>query len=127
MKPAPQVPGMNVLGTVGRTGAVEGYLAHRTGGPLGTFDLVNLTRLAPGWDEIPAARTLFGHEGTLTCGLKHPRLIGVKYVLSVGEDSLLVMDFVEVRNVLAVGRAAHALRANFPCALVVFTRLQTTR
>ncbi len=127
MKPAPQVPGMNVLGTVGRTGAVEGYLAHRTGGPLGTFDLVNLTRLAPGWDEIPAARTLFGHEGTLTCGLKHPRLIGVQDVLSVGEDSLLVMDFVEGRNVLAVGRACHALRASFPFALLGFTMLETAR
>jgi serine/threonine-protein kinase len=101
----PQVGNFEVLGTLGRGGMAEVFLARRIGTP-GHDRLAVLKRILPRYEATSRYRSMFIDEARLAALLHHPSICRA-YEFCLQEGTYwLAMEFIDGRNLGEVQRRA---------------------
>ena len=101
----PQVGNFEVLGTLGRGGMAEVFLARRVG-TLGHDRLAVLKRILPRYETTSRYRSMFIDEARLAALLHHPSICRA-YEFCLQEGTYwLAMEFIDGRNLGEVQRRA---------------------
>ncbi|MBI5497762.1 MAG: hypothetical protein HY904_22335 [Deltaproteobacteria bacterium] len=122
----PAIPGLAVLGTAGRHGAWESFLAVRTR-PGSDEQPVLLWRIAAPWRSHARLRALLPPEAAAVDGIHHDNVLAVSDVFGDMHDPVLVVQWTEGRNLLAVGQACRQVQASIPVALLAHVLAEAAR
>lgn len=93
--PASSVAGLEIVRRLGAGGMAEVFLAKKRGAE-GTFKIVVLKRILPGFTTSRRFRSMFIDEAQLATRLNHPNVVQVYEFANEGDEGLvLTMEYVE--------------------------------
>ena len=108
LEPAPQVPGYELLGEVGRGGMGVVYMARQ----LSLNRIVALKMILAGVHADPEARARFRREAEAVAALQHPNIVQIYEIGEAGGHLYLALEYVEGGNL-----ATHLQRGPWPAHL----------